>query len=227
MSESVTYARRSERLQSWMEARHLSQADIGRRTGKAKSYISSLLGGTKPFGERVAREIEGKLLMPKSYLDGPEESGLETVTTWERPEELPQGVYAMVPRVSIRLSAGGGAVVEKEEELPPLAFREDWLRKKRVTSKSALRICEVTGDSMMPYLEDGDVVMIDTGQIEIKDLAVYVIRYGDELRIKRLSRRFDGGLIIRSDNPRYPEEQIAFADVHQIQVLGALVWRGG
>lgn len=229
MGELESYAGRALRLRQWMESKSpvLTQADVGRRAGKTRAYISALLGQTRPFGERIARDLERSLHMPKGFLDQGEDPGLEAVTTWNTPGDLAPGVYAMVPRVSIRLSAGGGALVEREEDLPPLAFREDWLRKKNITSKSALRICEVSGDSMSPYLENGDCVMIDTGQTEVRDLSVYAIRYGEELRIKRLSRRFDGGLIIRSDNQRYPEEQINATDASHIQILGLVIWRAG
>ena len=80
---------------------------------------------------------------------------------------------------------------------------------------------------MEPYLEDGDVVLIDTGQKEVVDNAVYAIRYGDELRIKRLAKRFDGGLLIRSDNPRYAEEALNSSEAAMIDIIGKMLWRGG
>jgi phage repressor protein C with HTH and peptisase S24 domain len=80
---------------------------------------------------------------------------------------------------------------------------------------------------MEPYLLDGDVVLIDLGQKDVEDGDVYALAYGDELRIKRLSRRFDGGLIIRSDNPRFPEETVAANDLQHVRVLGRHIWRGG
>lgn len=218
---------RRKRLSDWMRDKSLNQTDVATRTGKTRSYVSLLLSAGKSFGEKTARHFEQSLHMPSLYLDSVDDRGLQPVTVWESPEDLPHGMYALVPRVAIKISAGSGSLVSEETDLPPLAFREDWLRKKHITSRKNLRTCEVSGDSMEPYLEDGDTVLIDMGQTHLHDSHVYAIRYGDEIRIKRLFRRFDGGLIIRSDNTRYAEEQLDRDQAAQITVLGALVWRGG
>lgn len=152
---------------------------------------------------------------------------MKTVEVWDKPEDLPTGVFAIVSRVSVALSAGSGSFIEGEMDLPPLAFRDDWIRKKNVTSRSNLCICDVSGDSMYPYLEHGDAVLIDIGQQEVQDNEVYAIRYGDELRIKRLSKRFDGGLIIISDNKDYPTESISANEAQHITIIGRKLWRGG
>jgi len=56
---------------------------------------------------------------------------------------------------------------------------------------------------------------------------VYALRYGDELRIKRLFRVYDGGLRIVSDNPTFPDEQISREAMQHIAVIGKLIWRAG
>jgi len=164
--------------------------------------------------------------MPTGYLDD-DQSALRAVEAWSVPTDLQPGVYALVPRVAVSLSAGNGHLVDQEQHLPPLAFRREWLDSKCVTSKKNLRVLDVSGDSMEPYLQDQDVVLIDTGQTDIKDNGVYAIAYGSELRIKRLSKRFDGGLKIRSDNPVYPDEELTSEQAGYIRVIGKMLWRGG
>jgi phage repressor protein C with HTH and peptisase S24 domain len=184
--------------------------------------------GTCSFGEKTATTLETKFKMVPGELsraDG--QPKLNTIEVWEHPDDLPAGVFAMIPRIAIELAAGAGAISHGESDLPPLAFREEWIRRKHVTSRSNLRICEVRGESMEPYLEDRDVVLIDTGQQDVVDNEVYAIAYGDELRIKRLAKRFDGGLFVRSDNPKYPEEIITPADMEHVKILGKKLWRGG
>jgi len=165
--------------------------------------------------------------MPSMYLDQSDEKGLSRIFEWNTPDELSADVYAMVPFVSISLSAGDGSVVNGEELMPPLAFRRDWLAKKNITSKDNLRACTVSGDSMADLLQDGDTVLIDMGQNTIKDNEVYAINMHGEVRIKRLSRTFDGGVQIRSDNPRYPAETLTPSQAESLKVLGRLVWRAG
>jgi phage repressor protein C with HTH and peptisase S24 domain len=63
---------------------------------------------------------------------------------------------------------------------------------------------------------------------QIKDGMLYVLRYGTDLRVKRLRTTHTGGLILMSDNPRYPEEEISASDAEKyITVLGQVHWRGG
>lgn len=210
-----------------MHNNHLTQTDVANRSGRTRSYISALCNGVKPFGENAARELEVALRLPPGFLDQQGEDGLSPIVTWSKPEDLPRGVYALVPRISVKLSAGHGVVAEQEHDVPPLAFTEEWIRSRNVSSKDNLRICKVTGDSMAPYLDEGDVVMIDLGQTQIIDNRVYCIRYGDELRIKRLCKRFDGGIRIISDNKDWPEESLAPDQLQHIAVIGRQIWRAG
>lgn len=222
-----THNRRRENLLRQLEKSKLNRSDFARKADVSRSYLTQLLTGGFRFGEKAARALESKLGLPDGVLDMAEEPQVMTVEVWDKPSDLPDGVFAIVPRISVTLSAGAGAVTGEEMDLPPLAFREDWLRKKNVTSKANLRTCEVTGDSMEPYLQDGDTVLIDLGQTELVDNEIYAIRYGDELRIKRLARRFDGGMFVRSDNSIYPVETIGSADLEHVKVIGRMLWRGG
>jgi len=215
-------------LKAWLkEHPEMNQTDLATKTGKTRSFVSGLFTGNKPFGETVARSMEQALRLPPGYLDVQDERGLSPILVWETLEDLPRGQYAMIPRVSIKLSAGNGIVAEEEKDVPPLAFTEEWIRSRNVSARKNLRICKVSGDSMSPFLEEGDSVMIDLGQCDVTEGKVYCIRYGDELRIKRLYKRFDGGLRIVSDNKEYPEESIAPTDMQHITVLGRQIWRAG
>lgn len=224
-TESLAALRRAN-LRRWMDDKRLNQTDIANRLGSGRAYVSNLFLPERAFGEKAARNIEEKLTMPRLWLDS-DHSRPEAVEVWSRPEDLPEGVFALVPRVPVQLSAGPGAHSVEGSTLPPLAFREDWLRRKRVTSRGNLRVCEVRGDSMLPYLMDGDVVLIDTGQTSLTDGEVYAVRFGDDVRIKRLFRRIDGGVLLKSDNPAFPEEAIQPADLERLHLLGLVLWRSG
>ena len=218
---------RRKRLAEWMESRKMTQTEVAHRAMKTRSYINLILSRGKSFGERTARHIEKSLGLADGYLDGDNESGLAPILVWETPDDLPRGQYAMIPRIAIKLAAGNRIVAETEHDVPPLAFTEEWIRSRHVSSRKNLRICKMSGDSMSPFLEEGDSVMIDLGQKDVIEGKVYCLRYGDELRIKRLYKRFDGGLKIISDNRGYSEELIAPADMSHIEVLGRQIWRAG
>jgi phage repressor protein C with HTH and peptisase S24 domain len=205
----------------------MKSADFCRRYDLTQSYLSQMLSPGFRFGEKAARTFEKKLQLATGSLDINQDSGLFVIESWGSPDELPAGVYALVPRIALTLSATQEDANNKENTVPPLAFRADWLIKQNVSDKDNLRTCTVTGDAMEPYLMASDTILIDCGQSEIKDNDVYAIRYGQDIRIRRLARRFDGGLILRSDNTRYPEETLSAEDAKHIPVLGRMLWRGG
>lgn len=231
MSENSMAQRRRDNLFAWMDKREINKTDLSVRLGRSKSYTYLLFHPDRFFGEKAARSIEEVLGMAPGELDqepgAPGARAAGPVMTWESPSDLSPGDYAMVPRVAVQLSAGNGALVDVPLSLPPLAFREDWLRRQRVSARTNLRVCDVRGPSMEPYLYDGDVVLIDLGQTDVEDAEVYALLYGDELRIKRLSRRFDGGLLIRSDNRDFQDESLQPKDMRHVRVLGRCLWRGG
>lgn len=150
-----------------------------------------------------------------------------TVVAWESESDLPQDQFVFIPRLEVELSAGNGNVVwnvSKKDE--PQAFRLDWLKKKGLQA-SNLSCMYAFGDSMEPYIQDGDSLLVDLSRTEVIDNHVYAIRYGDTLKVKRLFRRFDKSLRIVSDNREHPEEIIQGEDMNDVQVIGEVVWRGG
>jgi phage repressor protein C with HTH and peptisase S24 domain len=226
MTKDIYEIRRLNLLRQ-LEKSGVIKSEFARKIGISRAYLSQLITQGFRFGERSARGIEEALRLQQGTLDLVDADKLAPVEVWDSPSDLQEGVFAIVPRVAVSLAAGTGTLVEEEMDLPPLAFREDWLKKKNVTSRTNLRIAEVKGDSMEGYLFDGDIVLIDMGQKQVVDREVYAIRYGDEVRIKRLSKRFDKGLIISSDNKAYADESIAANDAQHIEVLGRMLWRGG
>jgi transcriptional regulator with XRE-family HTH domain len=220
------HEQRRENLSEHLTKSELSRSEFARKTGVSRSYLSQILSDGFRFGEKAARSFEGKLRLPAGALDEEGDSGLKVITVWGELSDLPDDSYAFVPRISVHVDTDA-AVEELGDVLPPLAFRTEWLKKKEVTTRDNLRTRDVMDDSMEPYLEVGDSVLIDTGQTEVITNEAYVIRYGDELRIRRLSRRFDGGLFLRADNPRYPEEHIEPEKVERIAIVGRVLWRGG
>lgn len=219
---------RRKNLKQMLDRSGLNATDFSRKIGISRSYLSQMLGEGFRFGEKAARSFEEKLGLAPGAFDLHQDNSLTTVAIWDKPEDLPDNAYALVPRIAVRLSAGAGnGEIGNEEQMPPLAFRADWLKKKHVTHRDNLRTCDVRGDSMEPYLFDDDTILIDTGQSDIEDNQIYAIRYADDLRIKRLSRRFDGGLLIRSDNPKYADEPLTAKEAEHIHIIGKLIWRGG
>lgn len=82
---------------------------------------------------------------------------------------------------------------------------------------------------MSPFLRSGDVVLVHVADHSIRNGEVYAIAVDDELRVKRLVQRADGGVEMHSDNPspQYAMELIAADQIDRLNVIGRVVWRAG
>jgi hypothetical protein len=216
------------------------QVDCAQALGRQPDYISRIINGQKGLGEQLAREFENKLGLEQYWFDRehPEEGGQEggikpsspgsiPIIEWENPEDLPEGMYALVPRVMVKLSAGNGYINYEEETGPPLAFQSSWIKREGL-HRSSLCVVEAHGDSMEDRIHDGDVLVVDTSKKQVVDGKVYALRYQNELRVKRLYRRYDGGLILHSDNKdKYPPENIPPEGFDHIEIIGRVVHLAG
>ena len=134
-----------------------------------------------------------------------------------------------IPAYKIRVSAGAGSHAYTEEPNGSLGFRRGWLHAKGLNSKD-LVIVQVDGDSMAPYIQHSDIVLVDTSKNTIRSGDIYVFRVDHDLRCKRLFKNLDGSILVHSDNeadPRYKDETLSPADLESIAILGAVIWRGG
>lgn len=134
--------------------------------------------------------------------------------------------YGLVPLYDARVSAGHGTWSEGAQVLARLAFTRYWLRKLGV-SEGQLSAVRVDGDSMEPTLREGDMVLVDHQRREVAGDDIYVIRLEDHLYAKRLRRVFGGGLEVISDNPVYSPMTIAADRVHELDIIGRVIYRGG
>lgn len=134
--------------------------------------------------------------------------------------------FVLVPRYEVSASAGGGALVHSEQIVDHLAFRSDWVRNALDVSVTALALISVKGDSMEPTLSNGDLILVDTSTRKVEDNAIYVLRYNGSLMVKRVQRRRDGSLLIKSDNQVYEPEEVSESEVNDLYVVGRVVWSG-
>ena len=121
---------------------------------------------------------------------------------WEDTEQDKEE-FVEIPLLDIDFSAGDGCyeIVDREEF--SLIFRRYYLHKMGVAVNAA-RIIRISGSSMEPRLQDGDVVGINTDDTRIREGKTYAIRHGNLLRVKVLIEQPDGGVIIRSQPGRIP-----------------------
>lgn len=170
-------------------------------------------------GERIpdAQEVllicEAFEVDPKWLLtgEGVAPAGTETPSAElghsKRPETLPEGL-GHIPVVSSRPSAGAGSDTEGGQVEATI---EVDLAELGRSSARGLKAVRVRGDSMQPRLHDGDTIIVDTLDTELRD-DVWVLERRDELVVKRLQELPTGGWRVISDNPAYPPVELRAED---------------
>lgn len=135
--------------------------------------------------------------------------------------------FVFVPRYDIKASAGAGSEIHSEQIVDYLAFKADWVRQTLRITPSSLLLIEAMGDSMEVTISDGDLLLINTAEPRIKDNAIYALSINGDLVVKRIQRKIDGTLIVKSDNPRYDTEVVPPHLSEQLRVIGQVIWHGG
>lgn len=212
------------RLRAKMTELDLSESELSRRSGVPQPTINRILSGEsssprKNTVEPISRALK---VTPDWLLFGGEES---------RGHGSPsEADYALIPQYKAHGSCGDGYLNDHVEVTEGLVFKRDWLARMKAKPEN-LCIIYAEGESMEPYVFEGDVVLFDSSKTEPKDRQAYVIRRPDGgISIKRMIQQISGTWLIRSDNAdkfKYPDEQLSEDALHEVPILGRVIWRGG
>jgi phage repressor protein C with HTH and peptisase S24 domain len=134
--------------------------------------------------------------------------------------------FHILPKVAQAAAAGAGHV-EAGHSTEFIGFRHDWLRSAFGRDPADITLETAVGESMEPRIHNGDLLLVDTADRTFRNFGVYVIEVRDERLVKRVQRKFDGSLILISDNPMYQAEFIDAELAKEVRVVGRVVWRGG
>lgn len=169
---------------------------------------------------------EGEVFEPEQKT--PEVSVAFQDTPYPKPETtvFTATDFVTVPRYDVSGSAGHGAVIHSEQIVDHLAFRADWVKNALGVSRDALALISVKGDSMEPTLSNGDLILLDTTHRQVEDNAIYALQHNGTLLVKRIQRKLDGSLVVKSDNDRYESESLDEEAAGRLKVVGRVVWAG-
>lgn len=119
----------------------------------------------------------------------------------------------------VRADAGAGEIVFDESEgqqIPILGTLLPWW------SRSANLSCiHAQGDSMMPTIRDGDLLVVATSHTETVHDQIVVVHTDDGLVVKR-NRKTEDGWELVSDNPKYSPR----APTDDDRIVGRVAWHG-
>ena len=210
----------------------VSQQELGLRAfGKpSNSAVQDIRRGSSPSIDRLKRMADA---LDLELYFGPRREPLKATQIVVEGKD-----YAHLPVLDAALSAGPGLANGDDVVLDHLAFRQDWLRRLRLSPAQA-SLVRVQGDSMKPTLQPGDMVLLDTSDaarsLPVRSrppargrAPIYGIRMDGEARIKRLMRPDADTLILLSDNPDWAPEVWTGARLSKMEpaILGRVVWWG-
>ncbi len=137
-------------------------------------------------------------------------------------ELAPSGIA--VPLFEVSAAAGGGRTGEEPASSASLSFPPSLLRQITAAPANGLRLISISGDSMAPTLEHGDMVMIDTNRTVPSPPGIFILDDGVGLVAKRVDaipNTRPQMLRLSSDNPAYSNYQ---RRIDEVRILGRVVW---
>ena len=195
----------ADRLKKLFESRGLSYAQLEEVTGIPKSVLQRYASGeTKKIPIDAIEAIASKLNASPAYLTGWDDDQKVTFLSKDYIRQIP--VYESA-------SAGFGVVANPTvlEYIPIYIKCQD-------EADNTLCIT-VSGDSMYPKIEDGDIIQVrkqtsvDSGSIAV------VLLNGEEALVKRVVYD-DEHIELQSINPEYAPKIFKGAEVQRVQVVG-------
>ena len=206
------------------------RAKFCRDAGISNGRLSQLLDPKEPFGDVAVKNLIDKLTLNDGYFNQARPTGGNT--TGESADQPPpveidlenNPDYPAVRRVSIKAQAGvsGYAVEYMGDDGHPIVFRRDWYTLHNYDPARMLAL-RVTGESMVPNLYAGDMIVINTAKTEPVDGIAFLVSYEGEVMVKRLVRD-DGQWWLSSDNAdqrRFPRKRCN----GETQIIGEVVYR--
>lgn len=135
----------------------------------------------------------------------------------------------LVPELNIKVSAGHGSVIEREEVENTWAIPRSYLETLTFSNLNALRIIVVKGDSMLPEYRPGDRILVDTSNRTPSDGDFVIVDGWDCLMVKKLQSVTASNpprLKVISTNKEYETFEVAASDIHiNGKVVGKWVWK--
>ncbi|WGE32531.1 helix-turn-helix transcriptional regulator [Actinobacillus genomosp. 2] len=195
----------ASRMKAVMQAKGISQSLLAQKIGGTQQAIGLILGEQISNPKKIV-EIAKALGVDVNWLktgegEKPDFANLaENSTAYNEPEEHKIRIEVL----DVFASAGNGAFVGDVAELThaiefdPLYFAQLFQR----ANSQGLAIINVTGDSMEPTINSGDLLFVDIKKPMYQGDGIYVFSYGDTIFVKRLQLAGDKLLVI-SDNQFY------------------------
>ena len=156
----------------------------------------------------------------KEYPNANGPAGIKPIVNNSADGYVSSDEFMFIRQMRGKISAGGGLEPDDTVDLR-IAFRKDWITHKGKPENMSL--IKVDGDSMIPTLLNGDLVLVDHGKNYIASQGgIYAISVNHEIMIKRVQPVFPNGkLRVISDNKQYEAYEI---ESDKVKINGKIIW---
>ena len=200
-----------------LDAAGLTLKQASRALGRNDAYLQQYLYRGSP------RQLPESLRLRLATLAGVETDTFLNDELRALRSDMPATAIS-VPMFDVSAAAGGGRTGHESGADGALAFPASLLRRITAAPANGLRLITISGDSMAPTLEHGDMVMVDTNRTSPSPPGIFVLDDGVGLVAKRVDAIPNSRpqmLRLSSDNPAYSNYQ---RRIDEVRVIGRVVW---
>ncbi len=212
-----------KRLKTGLKKLGLTYEDLAKKIETNLSNVKAMAVGRKIITPKIASDIERTTGINAAWLLlGSGDMFDKPAGTLAKAFGDDSGSrYTISYYPDIKASAGPGYCNSEISDVEIISLPKAIINKRINTGKiDAIR---VHGDSMTPTIRENDIIFIATNMTEVYDNKIYVIRYGDEIRVKRIFKRRGEKILLRSDNQAFPDEEISVHD-EEVAILGQVIY---
>ena len=227
MSTTMTFA---ERLNKALEYSNKKRIDLAAACGVSRAAVTQWTNGSVDgFSKTSYASAAAKFLgVSLQWLaEGKGEMLDNGIAAIYQEEDIPAG-FVEIPEYRVECGAGhrDAPTFEVATDSKRAIYRREWFEERHLNPEKCKRL-KVHGDSMVPILFDGDSILCDCSVTHIVSGKIYAFCFGDEVRVKRLFTKLNGGLIVHSENPQERDEEISPDEMDLFYLVGRVVDRSG
>ena len=121
----------------------------------------------------------------------------------------------------VRISAGGGGFNDEYKPYQTTKVEKAWLDSRRLKAEDCAMFL-VSGDSMYPTLKDGEEIIVDRSEKELKDGKIFVLNNEGAMLVKKVQITYNGITLI-SQNTEYAPIELNAEQANNLIVIGQVV----
>lgn len=202
-----------EIIKKYRKENNLSQRDFAKRCNLSHTYIAAL---EKNIDMRTGKPIAPTLEAVKNIAYAMNLNIEELLKILDKEQEFivnaknkEQTIFSQIPILGT-VKAGYDWLAE-ENIVDYISLKET------IPNINEYYALQITGDSMLPLLSEGDLVIVhDQDDVESGQTAIVLIN-GDEATVKKVIKTNDG-IELHAMNPYYPVRKFTFEDMKNIPI---------